>query len=33
MKFVSAVNVLSYVAENPDTDELKTDPRKEVRES
>lgn len=33
MKFISVVNVLSYVAENPDTDELKTDPRGVVRES
>lgn len=33
MKFVSVVNVLSYVEENPDTDELKTDPRQVVKES
>lgn len=27
MKFVSVVNVLSYIAENPDTDEIKTAPK------
>lgn len=33
MKFVSVVNVPSYVAENPDTDELKKAPKWAVKES